>query len=89
MRAFKSTTLLLFRELSEITRQTPKAFHFDDFKLGDGKLYYRDKNMPLTIKGGKLRLVGAIAETLGKEGLRDLGFDIVRGKVMVRPAFYV
>ena len=33
------------------------------------------------IRGGKLRLVGAIAEILGKEGLRDLGFDIPTGKV--------
>ena len=42
--------------------------------------------MPLTIRGGKLRSVGAIAETLGKEGLRDLGFDVPRGKVMARQA---
>ena len=34
-------------------------------------------------KQGELRSVGATAETLGKEGLRDLGFNIpVEGKVM-------
>ena len=42
----------LYRELSEITCQIPEAFHFNDFKLRDRKLYYRDKIMPLTIRGG-------------------------------------
>ena len=42
----------LYRELSKITCQIPEAFHFDDFELRDGKLYYTDKNMPLMIKVG-------------------------------------
>ena len=37
-------------------------------------------------KWNKLKSVGVIAEILGKEGLRDLGFDIPRGKVMARQA---
>ena len=49
--------------------QTPNAFHFDDFEIRDGTLYYRDKSMPLTNKQGELRSVGIIAETLDKEGL--------------------
>ena len=47
--------------------RTPEVFHFDNFELRDGKLYYREKSTPLMIKVGKLRLVGAIAEILGKE----------------------
>ena len=40
------------------------------------------------IKGGKLRSTGRIAKIFGKEGLRDLGFDIpVEGKVMAQQAF--
>ena len=46
------------RELSEETGQTPEAFHFDNFELRDGKLYYKDKSTPFTIRGGKLRSVG-------------------------------
>ena len=40
------------RSISEGTSQTPEVFHFDNFKVRDGKLYYRDKNTPLMIKGG-------------------------------------
>ena len=46
----------LYRELSEITGQAPEAFQFDNFEHRDGKLYYRDKITPLTIRGGKLTL---------------------------------
>ena len=75
----------MYRELSEITGQNPDAFHFDNFELRDGKLYYRDKSTPLTIRGERLRSVSAIEEILGKAGLRDLGFDIpVEGKLTAR-----
>ena len=68
--------------LSEATVQIPEAFHFDYFEIRDGKLYYRDKRMPLMNKRGKLRSAGAIAGKLGKEGLHNLGFDIpVEGKL--------
>ena len=66
--------------------QTPEAFHFDDVKIKDGKLYYRNKITPLTNKQYRLRLVGVIEGKLAKEGLQDLGFDIPRGKVMARQA---
>ena len=66
--------------------QTSEAFHFDDFKLRDGELYYKDKSMLLMIRGGKLRSVHVIAEILGKKGLHELGFDIPRGKLMARQA---
>ena len=68
--------------LSEITCQIPEAFHFDDFKFRDGKLYYKGKSTPLPDKQNKLRSVGVIAETLGEERLNHLGFNIPGGKVM-------
>ena len=69
----------LYGEQSERMRQTPEAFHFDDFKIRDGKLYYRDKTVPLMTKRNELRSVGVI---LGREGLHDLGFHtLVEGKV--------
>ena len=66
--------------------ETSELFHLDYFDLRDGKLYYKDKSTPLTIRGGKLRSVGAIAEILGKEGLCSLGFDVPAGKVTARQA---
>ena len=68
------------------TGQTPEAFHFNDFKLRDEKLYYRDKRAPLTDKQNKLRQAGVIVEILGKEGLCELGFDIPRGKLTAQQA---
>ena len=76
----------LYQMLSENMGETPKVLHFDYFDLRDGKLYYKDKSKPLTTKKGELRKVGAIAEILGKEGLRDLGFDIATGKATARQA---
>ena len=76
----------LYQKLSKSMGKTSEAFHSDYFELRDGELYYKGKSTPLTIRGGKLILVGAIAEILGKEGLRDLGFDIPTGKVTARQA---
>ena len=58
----------LYKKLSESRGETPEAFHFDYFKLEDGELYYRGRNKPLTTEG-KLKLVGEIAEILGKNKL--------------------
>ena len=71
----------LYQKLSERMGKTSEAFYLDYFEQRDGELYYKGKSTPLTIRGGKLRSVGAIAEILGKEGLCDLGFDIPMGKV--------
>ena len=65
--------------LSENIGETPEEFHYDYFKLKDGELYYRGKRKPLTTKG-VLKLVAMLADILGKGGLRNLGFDIARGK---------
>ena len=76
----------MYKKLSDNIDETPEAFHSDYFKLGDGELYYRGKRKPLTYGEGKLKSVGEIAEILGKNGLRNLGFDIPRGKVTAREA---
>ena len=70
----------LYKKLSENIGETPEEFHYDYFKLEDGELYYRGKRKPLTTKG-VLKSVGMLADILGKGGLRNLGFDIPRGKV--------
>ena len=70
----------LYKKISENIGETPEEFHFDYFKLENGELYYRGKRKPLTTKG-VLKLVGMLVDILGKGGLRNLGFDIPRGKV--------
>ena len=75
----------LYKKLSENIGETPEEFHYDYFKLEDGELYYRGKRKPLTTKG-VLKSVGILADILGKGGLRNLGFDIPRGKVTARQA---
>ena len=70
----------LYKKLSENVGETPELFHYDYFKVKDGELYYRGKRKPLTTKG-VLKSVGMLADILGKGGLRNLGFDIPRGKV--------
>ena len=74
----------LYQKLSKTMGQTPEAFHFDDFKIKEGKLYNKGKT--LTDKQNKLRSIGFLAGILGREGLRDLGFDIPRGTVMAQQA---
>ena len=75
----------LYKKISENIGETPEEFHYNYFKLEDGELYYRGKRKPLTAKG-VLKLVGMLADILGKGGLRNLGFDIPRGKVTARQA---
>ena len=75
----------LYKKLSENICETPEEFHYDYFKLEDGELYYRGKKKPLTMKG-VLKSVGMLADILGKGGLRNLGFDMPRGKVTAQQA---
>ena len=75
----------LYQKLSE-KYGVSEAFYFDYFKLRDWELYYKGKSTPLTNKVGKLRSAGVIAEILGKNRLRDLGFDIPKGKLTARQA---
>ena len=75
----------LYKKISENIGETPEEFHYDYFKLEGGELYYRGKRKPSTTKG-VLKSVGMLADILGKGGLRNLGFDIPRGKVTARQA---
>ena len=54
------------------------------FKLDkDGRLYYRGK--PLMNRNGELKTIGVIADTLGIEGLREMGYNIPKTKL--KPQF--
>ena len=75
----------LYKKLSENIGETLELFHYDYFKLEDGELYYRGSRKPLTTEG-KLKSVGMIADILGKNRLRRLGFNIPVGKVTARQA---
>ena len=70
----------LYKKLSENVGETPELFHYDYFKLGGGELYYIGKRKPLTTEG-KLKSVGMLADILGKNRLRRLGFNIPVGRI--------
>ena len=70
----------LYKKISENIGETPEEFQYDYFKLKGGELYYRGSRKPLTTKG-VLKSVGMLADILGKNRLRNLGFDIPRGKL--------
>ena len=71
----------MYEKLSQKWVRTSEVFHLDLFELRDGQLYFRDKSKPLTTIEGKLRLVKEIKKILGDGGLRDLDFNIPKGKV--------
>ena len=73
----------LYKKLSENIDETPELFTYDYFKLEGGKLCYIGNRKPLTTEG-KLKSVGMIADILGKNRLRRLGFHIPVGKVTAR-----
>ena len=75
----------LYKRLSENNGETPELFHCDYFKLEGGELYYIGSRKPLTTEG-KLKLVGMLADILGKNRLRRLGFSIPVGKLTARQA---
>ena len=75
----------LYKKLSENIGETPELFHCDYFKLEGGELYYIGSRKPLTTEG-KLKSVGMLADILGKNRLRRLGFNIPVGKVTAQQA---
>ena len=75
----------LYKKISENIGETPELFHCNYFKLEGRELYYIGNRKPLTTEG-KLKLVGMIADILGKNRLCRLGFNIPVGKVTARPA---
>ena len=76
----------LYERLSQKLPRTSEVFHYDLFELKDGKLYFRDKSNPLTTKIGGLKSAKETMKILGKEGLRDLEFNISKGKVTSQQA---
>ena len=76
----------LCKKLSQKWARTSEVFHFDLFELRDGQLYFRDKSKPLTTREGKLRMVKEIRKTLGDGGLRNLDFNVLKGKVTAQQA---
>ena len=75
----------LYKKLSENIDKTPELFHYNYFKLEARELYYRGNRKTLTTEG-KLKSVGMLADILGKNRLRRLGFNIPVGKVTARQA---
>ena len=75
----------LYKKISENISETPEEFHYDYFKLESGELYDIGSRKPLTTKG-VLKPVGMLADILGKNRLRNLGFDIPRGTVTAHQA---
>ena len=75
----------LYKKLSENIGETPEEFHYDYFKFEDGELYYRGSRKTLTTEG-KLKSVGMLADILGKNRLRRLGFNIPVGRITARQA---
>ena len=75
----------LYKKLSENIGETPELFHYDYFKFECVELYYRGSRKPLTTKG-VLKSVGMIADKLGKNRLRRLGFNIPVGCITVQQA---
>ena len=78
----------LYKKLSENIGETPELFHYDYFKLEGGELYYIGNRKPLTTEE-KLKSVGMLADILGKNRLRRLGFNIPVGKVTAQQAVMV
>ena len=70
----------LYKKISENIGETPELFLYDYFKLKGGELYYIGSRKPLTTEG-KLKSVGMLADILGKNRLRRLGFNIPVGRI--------
>ena len=75
----------LYKRLSENIGETPELFHYDYFKLEGGELYYIGSRKLLSTER-KLKSVGMVADILGKNRLRRLGFNIPLGKLTAQQA---
>ena len=75
----------LYKRLSENIDETPELFHCDYFKLEGRELYYIGSRKPLTTEG-KLKSVGMLADILGKNRLRRLGFNILVCRITAQQA---
>ena len=79
--ALESFVKSLYKRLSGSNDEPLGTINFHNFDLRNGQLYYKDNVNPLTTKKWVLRGVGVLADRLGKEGLRYLGFDVPVGKI--------
>ena len=75
----------LYKKISENVGETSELFHYDYLKLEGGELYYIASRKPLMTKG-VLKSVGMLADILGKNRLRKLGFNIPVGRITARQA---
>ena len=75
----------LYKKLSEKIGETPELFQYNYFKLKGGELYYIGNRKPLMTEG-KLKSVGMLADILGKNRLRRLGFNIPVGRITAQQA---
>ena len=75
----------LYKKISENIDETPELFHYNYIKLEGGELYYISNRKPLMTEG-KLKSVLMLADILGKNRLRKLGFNIPVGKVTAQQA---
>ena len=74
----------MYKRLSGSDDEPLGTINFHNFDLRNGQLYYMDNVNPLTIKKQTLRGGGVVVlvDRLGKEGLRDLGFDVPVVKIV-------
>ena len=79
--ALESFVKSLYRRVSGSNDEPTGTINFHNFDLRNGQLYYKDNVNPLTTKKWMLRGVGVLVDRLGKEGLRDLGFDVPVGHI--------
>ena len=75
----------LYNKLGDDIGQTPQAKFIDLFEIRDEELYYKGMKKSLTTKG-RLRTVGQLKTILGKERLRNLGFNIPKSRLSARQA---
>ena len=75
----------LYKKISENVGETPELFHYHYFKLEGRELYYIGSRKPLMTKF-VLKPVGMIADILGKNRLRRLGFNIPVGCITAQQA---
>ena len=85
-RLMKEQVKGLYEVLSQhYKRVEEEVIHYDLFYPHEGELYIKDKNVALTA-GGNLRPFKSLEKELGKGRLREMGFDIPKGKVTPQEA---
>ena len=76
----------MYKELSKHYSRTSDATHYDNFRREGRQLYFRGKDEPITNEDGKLRTFSQIKRILGVNRIRDLSFNVPKGKVTAKEA---